>query len=261
MRIKEVTREEFFAVLEEVDDIPDVQLSVSEWGERSKDEHGESVFSLEEFKSWPEVRFFVNTGSGKLIEHLYAIRPRDDDDSFEDKFVKPSTRWYYFRGGSWSAEERVEPVWPDIITCAMHGEHVRARRTVIFEGSGFDEDRPFEDLVTVMSDLAVIYRLLGQSEVEYRTLDLRASNSSYGGTTWTHADGTAFPKGLKEGTKVEVDGVPATVRYEQREQGGGHGEGSWMATMLILIDDRTKKEISVWNKKITTVIAVDTKVR
>lgn len=46
----------------------------------------------------------------------------------------------------------------------MHGEHVTNRHTVIYEGSGYDEDRPFEDLVKIMGDLANVYRLVGLSK-------------------------------------------------------------------------------------------------
>lgn len=98
MRIKEITREEFFANVESINDIPDIQLSVSNWGEIAKDEHGDIVLSLDEVKSWTKARFFVNTSNPDRYEEFYLLRPTDDDDNWEDKFLKMSTQWYHFRG-------------------------------------------------------------------------------------------------------------------------------------------------------------------
>lgn len=256
MRIKEITREEFFANVESINDIPDIQLSVSNWGEIAKDEHGDIVLSLDEVKSWTKARFFVNVSNPRHYEEFYLIRPTDDDDNWDDQFLKMNTQWYHFRGVCWSGEDN-EP-YPHELICYMHGEHVTNRRTVIYEGSGYDEDRPFEDLVTVMADLAMIYRLLNLSEVQYREVELWLKNEM-SGFVWKYKGSNKQLKNpLPKGSKVFVDGVECTVHYEVRQMGGGHGEGRWEAEIATLKDAKGEP-VYFHGKVIKTTMAVHTR--
>ena len=258
MRIKEITREEFFANVESINDIPDIQLHVSNWGEIAKDEHGDIVLSLDEVKSWKNARYFANVKNEKFIEHLYLVRPTDDDDNWDDNLMKPNTQWYYFRGVCWSGADD-EP-YPHELICYMHGEHVKMRRTVIYEGSGFDENRPFEDLVTVMADLAMVYRILQLSDVKYQEVELWLKNEM-GGFVWEYKGSNKQMKNpIPEGTKVFVEGVECTVHYENRQMGGGHGEGRWEAVQVTL-KDVAGNPVYFHEKVITTTLAIDTRYR
>jgi hypothetical protein len=255
MRIKEITREEFFANVESITDIPDIQLSVSNWGEMAKDEHGDIVLSLDEVKSWAKAKFFVNTSNPHHYEEFYLVRPTDDDDNWEDKFLKMNTQWYHFRGVCWSGEDN-EP-YPHELICCMHGEHVTNRRTVIYEGSGYDEDRPFEDLVKIMGDLANVYRLVGLSEVEYRDVELQLEQGMTS-FQWKYFDGRKLNRPIAAGTKVYIDDEELTVHYETRQTGGGHGEGRWDCEYAIL-KNRDGHAVNFYKRLIKATIAVDTR--
>ncbi|WBF04810.1 hypothetical protein [Erwinia phage vB_Ea277G] len=254
MRIKEVTKEEFFKYLEKLDDCPDCQLSASNWGEVAKDEHGDVVLTLAEVKAWYGARFFVRTGEA-YYEHLYVVRLSDEDDSWEDKFSRPNTHWYHFQGNCWTGDKS-EP-WPFEMSLHMHGEHVNMRRTVIFEGSGYDEDRPFEDLVKVMGDLANVYRLVGLSEVEYRDVELRLEQG-LAAPEWKYFDKRSLNRPLAAGTKVYIDDEELTVHYETRQMGGGHGEGRWMG-QVVTLKNRDGAPVNFYNRLIKAKIPVDTR--
>lgn len=257
MRIKEVTREEFFKYVETIDDRPDVQLSVSDWGEIAKDEHGMVVLSLLEVQSWHNSRYFIRL-EPQGYHHFYLVRPLDDLETWTFNGL-PDTRWYYFLSDGNTGDPK-EP-WPSEYHCQLYGEHISNRRTTILEGSGFDEDRPFEDLAKVMTDLTLVYRLLGLSTVKYRTLELRLVINGYSDFIWKTTDGEILGHPLKEGTQVVIEGVPATVRYEMREYGGGHGEGRWKARTVLLICNETLKELPTHDRIITATLAMDSAVR
>lgn len=236
----EISQERFFKDVEELDDVGYWQLQASERREESdKDGGGDFVLGIDEVKSWPNCRFFAAIPKNSThINHLYVIRPVDEQSVEE---THGETKWYHFAGGSWAMElEKGEKyTYPSQVSCTLYGNHLRVRYVNVNEGSGFDAEYPFEDLVKVFSHLRDIYRALGKSDVKMRQLEVRVKTESYGNEHFVDREGNKVE--VANDTTATYMGQLLNVRYVPRHSGAGHGEPAYDYTGIVFVDPNTGK--------------------
>lgn len=242
----EISQERFFKDVEELDDIGYWQLNASEHREESdKDGAGDFVLGIEEVKSWPNCRFFAALPKveGGCIDSLYVIRPLDGEPI---QGAAGETKWYHFGGGSWSCDP--EPgeqfIYPSQVSCNLYGDHLRVRYVNINEGSGFEAEYPFEDLVKIFSHLRDIYRALDKSNVKMMTFDLKVKTSYPGDEEFRDLNNHTV--NVSDGTVVLYKGRVLTVfsADEPVEHGGGEPDSS--RRVFKFFDQDTKEEVDVY---------------
>lgn len=152
--IVEIDKETFFKYLIEVDDTPYQTVGASDF----HSENNDVELSLTELMNWEDCLYFQEIND-KGVDHytnFYIVRPDPEWGIDGGKRL-----WYVFEGGCWSKhpiEDKWNP-WPETLTCHMFGGWTRVRYTEIYGGYGFDEEKPFVDLIKHFENLRDIFKM------------------------------------------------------------------------------------------------------